>query len=575
MSILQYLAGLAEHSTPNIPLEDISIAKEHLGDYDHERCKTALRSIQEIISLIKSNATPEYDGGTLYGLYNIAKSAKFADESQTVLVYTCGENIRYADVVKKDLERNGFVFSDFVYAEGEKPKKNPNLNKVLQFKLSFSYEDFTDVIFGLKFFADICALHTEEGAEYAFFLSGNVLIALEGEDETEKFRLEREEKLLEEKGFVKTSKGFVKPAKPTFEETAAHFLSGEKLASVLDLFKFLKEHKMSPRSSPRAGDRDNFHGTWTCRHKNKSGSRHITYIWLGNDNFTIGPGVPFRGFEHFYDENMKKFAKSLVTNAITKSKNAGYSCQGGTLVVFGETFPNSCRCYTFNASNPTGTVLENLKKMFLVNKQISEYIGENVENMPPKLTESEKRERFDLAVKNLEPRSDAVDIDLENMSAENANKNAELLFSDGLLSVKNTAEKDWPKVSSVEKFTGFVKIEGCAKVNSKKGIELHYGKARLRLPMDIKDIRLYEPLNGICHYVKLDSSYNAREFYEFEWYIGATFMAVTVNGELVHYGENYAYMEKPTDVETAVESVTLVPGTKSTLIVERLRVTEI
>jgi len=176
--------------------EDIVIADDHLNGYDYDRCKNALWSIHNVIGKIKSNSTPELVHATLYNLYLVGKLAAFKDSSMDALIFAeyekvkiCGrlQKVRFSSTFKINIEKSGFVFSDFIFADGDEPVKNPSLNKVRQFTFSYNGDDFTDVIFGLKLFAEICDKYPtwkHAGGSNAgiFFPNGDISIAFKGAD---------------------------------------------------------------------------------------------------------------------------------------------------------------------------------------------------------------------------------------------------------------------------------------------------------------------------------------------------------------------------------------------------------
>jgi hypothetical protein len=65
------------------------------------------------------------------------------------------------------------------------------------------------------------------------------------------------------------------------------------------------------------------------------------------------------------------------------------------------------------------------------------------------------------------------------------------------------------------------------------------------------------------------------DFVEFEWYIGADFMAVVINGKLWFYGEEYEYMKKLVENPLPAASISVAIAPKATVVVDYLRVTEI
>ena len=156
-----------------IKYEDITISDEHLNGYDYDRCKNALWSIHNVIKKQINNPNP--DGAGLFTLGVLASMGSFKDKNMDAIVFSFNETvkkIRYEPATKDELEKNGFVFSEYVMADGgEVPKKAPSLNKTKQFTLSYAGNDFKDVILGLKLFADICAKHAPGKSAGSFGVS--------------------------------------------------------------------------------------------------------------------------------------------------------------------------------------------------------------------------------------------------------------------------------------------------------------------------------------------------------------------------------------------------------------------
>ena len=181
-------------NTVDIKYEDITLADEHLNGLDYDRCKNALWSIHNVIKKIKNNSPNIPKNGyhnvdsLIRTLGEIAISASYKDESMDSIVYSNPEFtgiVTHETASKKDLILNGFAFTDFVMPDGEKLKKNPNLNKVKQFTLSYVGDDYKDVIFGLKLFAEIGAkyvprkpeIHNQRIHAGGFFQDADISIA--------------------------------------------------------------------------------------------------------------------------------------------------------------------------------------------------------------------------------------------------------------------------------------------------------------------------------------------------------------------------------------------------------------
>jgi len=163
-----------------INYDDITIADEYLNGQTHDRCKNALWNIYNL--LIEMMDTPAFDGRQTAAyksiwnmLYLLSKNAIFRDGHMDTLMwlgeFAPGEWVS-AEKYQYLAEDFGFVFGDFIYKEGVKPKKKIDMRKLSQLSLSYAKNDYEDVIFGLKLFADICAKHS-----WPFFMYLDIRVA--------------------------------------------------------------------------------------------------------------------------------------------------------------------------------------------------------------------------------------------------------------------------------------------------------------------------------------------------------------------------------------------------------------
>jgi len=368
-----FLDGLAKNNAVDMP-HNFVIANEHLKNYDSKRILIALRSTQNIIRTIKKNCTPGYAGGTLAELYFIAKNAVFKDSDMTSLTYTHTENIRFADVVKKDLVNNGFLFSDFVYSYDEKPKKNPNLNKVMQFTFSYNANDFDDLLFGLKFFADVCALYSKDNMDRVHFLEGDVSITSATANISQK---ENEYKIKNEKTPIDLE--WQQKNKPKIEEVAPHLLDNEMLHSVLDFSKYAKENKTELKWA-------GIHNTWKALYKGKV----IFYIRLKSPNNNLKLDTHYSDLSNkswaieAYIYNIEEYSKIIFAENLQDVVWANlYHCtncfpdricaksKGVTKNILGKNIDNLCRGHRiFWFWDPDKTTIKCVKRLIELEKQV-------------------------------------------------------------------------------------------------------------------------------------------------------------------------------------------------------------
>ena len=174
---------------PEVEYGNITIADEHTGGHEYERCKAALWSICNVIRKIIETSSDERPLHFTYShentakvlecLYMIGANAKYKDADLTSLVYTGKTNNKYKRNMPGvkylfELENCGFTFTDIVSLKKDAPKQKLSVKDIAQFTLSYSAGDFTDVIFGLKLFADICLKKSGE-----CFYTGDIRIAFE------------------------------------------------------------------------------------------------------------------------------------------------------------------------------------------------------------------------------------------------------------------------------------------------------------------------------------------------------------------------------------------------------------
>lgn len=163
---------------PELGLDDISIADEHIGGHDYRRCITGLWNVYNVIKHIIHNCPDS--AKLLECLYMIGANSKFEDTDMMSLVYSGKTNKRYkrnmpATKYLFGLEKYGFVFNNLITSKEETLKNKLSVKDIAQFTLSYNEGDFPDVIFGLKLFSDICIMQQGD-----YFYKGDIRIAFTG-----------------------------------------------------------------------------------------------------------------------------------------------------------------------------------------------------------------------------------------------------------------------------------------------------------------------------------------------------------------------------------------------------------
>jgi len=194
------------------------------------------------------------------------------------------------------------------------------------------------------------------------------------------------------------------------------------------------------------------------------------------------------------------------------------------------------------------------------------------------------RDVFIEQMNNLAPRGEAVNIDLTTMvkqGLENFEAGLGLRYENGLMVITEINKAS--RMATPREFKAPLKIELRAKTDS-TNIRLHYSIGRLIL--NFHDFHIDEELDRLvindiltgdqcgiegCGEVPIN------EFVDIEWLIGKEFMAVKVNGEIRHIGNNHDYIrEFAKNAEYAPSATVRVAAAfGSTVTVELLRVTEI
>lgn len=174
---------------PEINYDDIFFADKYLDGYRKERCKDGIWSIYNVIKKIISDYSNELplhysnsdkDNGyikVLECLYMIGVNAEYEDKAMSLLIYTGKTNKKFKSGMPNtkylfQLEKYGFIISNLVTQKKDTPRKKLAVKDITQFCLSYNGGDFSDVIFGLKLFSNICMKQTGD-----CFYSADIRIA--------------------------------------------------------------------------------------------------------------------------------------------------------------------------------------------------------------------------------------------------------------------------------------------------------------------------------------------------------------------------------------------------------------
>jgi hypothetical protein len=154
-----------------IKRDEIDILDEYLNGQPKERCRNALWSVYNVMKKMAADTTYKT---TLGILYHLCKKAVFKNDKMDALLCTDAFNPNkwLTDTNYQYLpEKYGFVYSDMVGREGVTLKKKTDLRQIKQLTLSYSGNDFDDVLFGMKLFVEI-----NEKQSWPFFYEADVRI---------------------------------------------------------------------------------------------------------------------------------------------------------------------------------------------------------------------------------------------------------------------------------------------------------------------------------------------------------------------------------------------------------------
>ncbi|MCL2433154.1 MAG: hypothetical protein FWD16_01355 [Clostridia bacterium] len=178
------------------------------------------------------------------------------------------------------------------------------------------------------------------------------------------------------------------------------------------------------------------------------------------------------------------------------------------------------------------------------------------------------------AMDNKTPRAETK-INLETMK-----RNADffdLNYENGLMIIKSPPEnRQVSCMLTPQRFAAPLNIKLRAKTDRDNiRVIFGYGLLILNWECNQSELRIHDPEDSAQSGYKGCGAVPVDEFMDIEWIFGREFMAVRVNGELRHIGDNYCYIEKFKDPDFTMDSP-VAPCTVfgSTLTVESLTVTE-
>ena len=175
------------------------------------------------------------------------------------------------------------------------------------------------------------------------------------------------------------------------------------------------------------------------------------------------------------------------------------------------------------------------------------------------------------ALKATSPRGNPVDIDLAAMAKRG---DFTLSYADGRMELSSHDSRNG--MATPQKFSAPLRIELRAKADG-PNIQVQYGKGTCSFDFLHKKLTLCDIENGRQYDYRGYEELPSGEFTDIEWIIGRDFMAVKVNGELRHIGNNYEYIRafKSKRKYSLSSPITIAAWGGSAVTVERLRVTEI
>jgi len=154
-----------------------------------------------------------------------------------------------------------------------------------------------------------------------------------------------------------------KIVKPKIEDVAAGFLNEGDLENLKDFVGFLKENKLTPTKISG--------GTWVVKNKGKT----VCHMRLWNEkdwgvthsHFTREKW--FKDYDKYItDDGLITFIHNHIRKPACPKDCWSYK---NKMTILGKQFDPVCNCEPLRLTNPSGTELENEKKLVLVIKNIS------------------------------------------------------------------------------------------------------------------------------------------------------------------------------------------------------------
>ena len=142
--------------------DDITISDKYSFGLDYERCKTGLWGIYNVIRKMRDTTHPAVIRECLCA---IGVNAIFESDEKNSLIYSGKTNPKYKRNMPAarylfELENYGFVINNLM-AKSNAPRYKLAMKDIEQFRLSYHASDYSDVVLGLKIFANACMNFTK------------------------------------------------------------------------------------------------------------------------------------------------------------------------------------------------------------------------------------------------------------------------------------------------------------------------------------------------------------------------------------------------------------------------------
>jgi len=159
---------------PDIQFDEIDIDDKYLHGRDKNRCINALWSIYNVIKKMSVNKSFRY--ASMF-LYEFGKNGVFTDDEMNALRWSKGFDSNKSWVPGPKYQYLptdfGFVYSNMVYKDGVQPKKKEDMQNICALSVSYDGDDFTDVMYGLQLFVEIC-----DQQPWPYFFEADVRVAI-------------------------------------------------------------------------------------------------------------------------------------------------------------------------------------------------------------------------------------------------------------------------------------------------------------------------------------------------------------------------------------------------------------